>query len=511
MKVTLEKLPASQVGFDIEVEGAKSQAIYDRMVKKLTQTMQVPGFRKGKAPKQLILRQVGVQQINASVLEELIEDTLQKALAEQKDLKAIGGFELVSDIEELIKQFAPGQDLQFKAAIDVQPEVKLNKYQGFEVKAEKIEADLTQVDKTLHDYQVRKSTLVPVENRGAQLDDVATIDLKVIDLETGEEIADASEDGIQVDVNENDYIPVVVQNLIGVALDATIEIESVFPEDYYPEEYVGKKIKYVVTLKDLKARELPALDDEFAQSISEKETIAELREFLEKRILDEAEEKTKANKENAILQALVAELEVDLPASLIKQEVNFLVQQQAMYLQRQIDPKFAKQLFTPELVKEMRRINEPEAIVRLKRTLALAEVAKLESVTVPEDAIAARAEEIKQSVQDNNVDPVRLREVVEDELVTEKVLEWLTEKATIELVPEGSLKPEVEPSSDVEANLEAGSEATSSNAIIDVASETVAPESETTESVEPVPTPSITKGKGKAKADKQAAKNATNE
>jgi trigger factor len=510
MKVTLEKLPASQVCFDIEVEGAASQTIYDRMVKKLTQTMQVPGFRKGKAPKQLVLREVGSQQISASVLEELIEDTLNKALAEQTDLKTVGSFELVSDIEELVKQFKPGQDVQFKAAIDVQPEAKLRKYQGFEVKAEKIEPDLTEVDKTLLEYQGRKSTLVPVEDRGAQLDDVATIDLKVIDLETGEEIADASENGVQVDVDEDEYIPEIVNALVGVAIDQTFEVETTFPDEYYPEEHIGKKIKYVVTLKDLKARELPALDDEFAQAISEKQTIVELREFLEKRIIDEAEEKTKSNKENAVLQALVDELEIDLPVSLIRQEVNFLVQQQATYLQRQIDPKYAKQLFTPELVKEMRRMNEPEAIVRLKRTFALGEVAKLEKVEVTEDVLAARIEEIKESLQDQSIDLAKLREIVEDELITAKVLDWLVEKTAIELVPEGSLKP-VEPDLDAEAS----PEAVSDSGVIDVASETVAPEAiaETPENAEPAPSPTPTKAKGgKAKASgKQSAKNATNE
>jgi trigger factor len=508
MKVTLEKLPASQVCFDIEVEGAKSQAIYDRMIKKLTQTMQVPGFRKGKAPKQIVLRQVGVEQINASVLEELIEETLQEALKEQTDIKPVGSFELVSDIEGLVKQFSPGQDVQFKAAIDVKPEAKLHKYQGFEVKSEKIEPDLTQVEKTLHEYQSRKSTLVPVENRGAQLDDVATIDLKVIDLETGEELADASENGIQIDVKADDYIPEVVQVLIGVEIDQTVEVESVFPEDYYPEEYIGKKIKYIVTLRDLKARELPALDDEFAQSISEKQTIAELREFLEKRIIDEADEKTKSNKETAVLRALVDELEIELPASLIKQELTYLVQQQAAYLEQQIDPKYVKQIFTPELIQEMRRINEPEAIARLRRTYALAEVATLEKVTVSEEAIATRAEEIKQSLRDENIDLGRLREVVEDELVTEKVVEWLVERSTIELVPEGSLKPELEPNLEDETSLESplDLEADIKNDLtaIDVAAETVETEAIASKTAEPAPT------KGKGSKSKASTSDATN-
>jgi trigger factor len=129
MKVTLEKLPASQIGFDIQVEGAKSQAIYDRVVKDLTKTMQVPGFRKGKAPTQLVLRQVGSQRLKVNVLEELLEKTLNEALADNKEVKdkALGGFQLVTDMESLVQAFTPGQELSFKAAIDVEPEVTLAK------------------------------------------------------------------------------------------------------------------------------------------------------------------------------------------------------------------------------------------------------------------------------------------------------------------------------------------------------------------------------------------------
>ncbi len=360
MKVTLEKLPASQIGFDIQVEGAKSQAIYDRIVKDLTRTMQVPGFRKGKAPTQLVLRQVGNQRLKANVLEELLEKTLNEALAENKEVKdkALGGFQLITDIEALVQTFTPGQEVTFKAAIDVEPEVALAKYQGFTVKAEEIKPDLTEVDRTLNEFQVRKATIVPIEDRGIELNDVVTVDLKVLDRATGEELPDAGEEDFQLDVDEKAFIPEVVKAIIGAAIDDVVEVESIFPEEYYPEEYVGKEIKYVVTIKSIKGRELPALDDEFAQSISDKQTIAELRELLEKRVIDEAESKTLANKERAVLDALTAELDVDLPATLLQQELDFLVRQQANYLQERIDPAMAKQLFTKELVEEMRRLNQ---------------------------------------------------------------------------------------------------------------------------------------------------------
>ncbi|OIP69684.1 MAG: trigger factor [Oscillatoriales cyanobacterium CG2_30_44_21] len=444
MKVTLEKLPASQIGFDIQVEGAKSQAIYDRIVKDLTRTMQVPGFRKGKAPTQLVLRQIGTQRLKANVLEELLEKTLNEALEENKEVKdkALGGFQLVTDIESLIEIFTPGQDLSFKAAIDVEPEAVLNKYQGFQVQAEEVKPDLTEVDRTFREFQVRKSTLVPVENRSIELEDVVTVDLKVLDRATGEVLEEAGEDDFQLDVDEKAFIPEVVKAIVGAEIDSVVEVESIFPADYYPEEYVGKEIKYVVTIKSIKSRELPALDDEFAQSISDKQTIAELREMLEKRVIDTAEAKTKANKERAVLDALTAELEVELPATLVEQELEFLVRQQASYLEEQIDSSMLKQLFTKELVNEMRRLNYPQAVDRLRRKFALDKIAEQENITVDEAALNERVAHTLEMLKDPNVDPVRLAGLIREEMKTETGLQWLIEHCEIELVEEGSLKIE---------------------------------------------------------------------
>jgi len=446
MKVTLEKLPASQIGFDIQVEGAKSQAIYDRIVKDLTRTMQVPGFRKGKAPTQLVLRQVGSQRLKANVLEELLEKTLTEALAENKEVKdkALGGFQLITDIETLVQTFTPGQEVSFKAAIDVEPEVTLNKYQGFTVKAEEVKPDLTEVDRTLHEFQVRKATIVPIEDRAVALNDVVTVDLKVLDRATGEELPDAGEEDFQLDVDEKAFIPEVVRAIVGAAIDQVIEVESIFPEEYYPEEYVGKEIKYVVTIKSIKGRELPALDDEFAQSISDKQTIAELRELLEKRVIDEAEAKTKANKERAVLEALTAELEVDLPVTLLQQELDFLVRQQASYLQERIDPAMAKQLFTKELVEEMRRLNQPEAVNRLRRKVALDKIAEEEKLAVDEAELKERVANTLEMIKDPNIDPARLASLIREEMRTEIAVEWLIEHSEIELVEQGSLQPEPE-------------------------------------------------------------------
>ena len=163
--------------------------------------------------------------------------------------------------------------------------------------------------------------------------------------------------------------------------------------------------------------------------------------MLEKRAIDEAAAKTQANKETVVLDALTAELEVELPASLIEQELEFLVRQQANYLQERVDPSMVKQLFTKELIGEMRRLNLPEALKRIKRKLALDAIAKQENIAIDEAELKERVAETLIALKDQNIDPARLRNVMREEMLTEKSLAWLIEHSEIELVEQGSLQP----------------------------------------------------------------------
>lgn len=197
-----------------------------------------------------------------------------------------------------------------------------------------------------------------------------------------------------------------------------------------------------MTLKELKEKELPELNDDFAQEVSEFETLEELRSSLESRFKTEAERQTKANKEQALTEELLKQLEVELPETLIEEEVDALLTQTAVQLSRQgID---IKKLFTQEMIPQLRERSRPEAIERLRRSQALREVAKRESLQVEPAAVEARIKELMAEYSGQDVDMNRLQEVVEEELLTEKIMSWLEEHSTIELVPTGSLKPSQE-------------------------------------------------------------------
>lgn len=442
MKVTQEKLPDSQVGLEIEIPAEMSQQTYEQVLRKSMNSMNIPGFRKGKVPRQVFLQRIGMTQFKAVVLEELVQSAVDQAI-KQEEIEAIGNYQLKSSFEDLIAQYQPGQTLIISAAVDVPPQASLTQHSGFTVKAEEIAPKLEQVDQTLEQYRTNLATLVPIEDRPAQMGDIAVVDfigkVKRPDAEP-EEFAGGSAQDFQVELEEGRFIEGFVQGMVGMALEETKEVEVIFPESYPQADLAGQDAVFTITLKELKEKELPEFDDEFAQEVSEFETLEELRQSLEDRYRGEAEQQTQTNKEQALLAELVKHLETEIPQTLIQREVDFLVTQTIMQLSNQgID---VNKLLTQELVANMRQRTRPEALQRLQRTLALGEVAKHAGITVDEADIKAKEAEMMAEIDDpSRIDPQRLREVVQEDLLQEKILAWLEENSTIELVPEGSLTP----------------------------------------------------------------------
>ena len=441
MKVTQEQLPDSQVGLEIEIPAEVSKQTYEKVLQKLIKTVRIPGFRPGKVPRQVFLQRFGTAQIKATALEELVQTAVEQAI-KQESIEAIGNYQLTSEFEELIQQYSPGEVLTFQASVDVPPRVTLAQYTGLSVQAEEIKYDDSQVDEVLEQYRLNLATLVPIEDRGAQMGDVAVIDFEgKIEQEDGtyEAFEGGSAEDFQVELKEGGFIDGFVEGIVGLTLDETKELNLAFPESYPQEDLAGKATQFTVTLKELKDKELPELDDDLAEEVSEFETLAELRTSLEERFQTEASDKTESNQFEALLDELLNHLEAEIPETLIRREANHLVQQAAVQLSRQgID---INKMLTPEIVENMRDRSRPEAIDRLRRTLTLGEVAKQESITIDDADLKARMDEMMEEVKNpQEVDQDRLKEVVNEELLQEKILKWLLENNTVELVPEGTLK-----------------------------------------------------------------------
>lgn len=441
MKVTQEVLPDSQVGLEIEIPPELSQKTYDQVLSKLMSTTTIPGFRKGKVPKPVFLQRVGVTQFKAAVLEELLQTAIDKAI-EQEAIETIGNYQLKSSFEELVNQYQPNQALIIKATVDVPPRVTLKQYKGLTVQAEEVLPDLDQVEKTLTNYQNKRATLVPVEDRPAQLGDVVVVDfVGRIKNEAGEleEFEGGSGSDYTIELEAGRFIPGFVEGMVGMALGESKDLEIAFPEDYGQANLAGKPVIFSVTMKELKEKELPELDDDFAQDVSEFETLEELRQSLVDRYTQQAEDETRSNKEAALIKALVSHLETEIPETLIHQEVDFILRQTIMQLSQQgLD---VKKMLSPDLVNSMRQQARPDAIARLRSTLALGEVAKQENLTVVEADLQSRFDEaMAESDTIDDIDPERLRQFLEEELLQKTILDWLLEANTVELVPAGTLQ-----------------------------------------------------------------------
>lgn len=454
MRVTQEKLPASQIGLEIEISPEKSKQSYEQVIQNFSRDANIPGFRKGKVPRQILLQRLGVARVKAAAIEELIQDGITEAI-EQAEIKPIGQPQLRSSFDDLISSFEPGKPLTFSAAVDVMPEVNLSEYKGLHVQAEEVKYDPQSVEKVLAENQSERATLIPVEARAAQMGDVAIVDFQGYLVQDGqttsEEIPGASATDFQLELQPGRFIEGFIDGIVGMNPGETKEVAAQFPEDYPQEDLAGKAANFTVTVKELKEKELPELNDDLAQEISEFETLEQLRSSLESRFQSEADNRTKTNKQQALSNALLERTEVELPETMIEQEVDTLLTQTAMQLSRQgID---IKKLFTKDIIPQMRARSRPEAIERIKRSLALQEVAKRESISVEPEAVDSRVKELMAQYSDRDVDPDRLREVVKEELLTEKIMDWLEENSTVELVPQGSLSSAPE-NAEVEATAE---------------------------------------------------------
>jgi trigger factor len=313
-----------------------------------------------------------------------------------------------------------------------------------QIQAQEVKYDPSRVETVLEENRSEMATLIPVEGRAAQIGDIAVVDFKghlvSEDSESAsepQEIPGGSGTDFQVELLQDRFIPGFVDGIVGMNPGETKEVSAQFPEDYPQKDVAGRAAVFTIALKELKEKELPELNDDFAQDVSEFETLEELRSSLESRFQAEAERKTQEHKEQALVDELLKHLEVDLPQTLIAKEVDAMLTQTAVQLSRQgID---VKKLFTQENIPQLRERSRPEAIEGLRRSLALQEVAKRESIQVSTEEVEARVKELMEQYAEKDIDLDRLRDVVKDEILKEKVMNWLQEHATIELVPEGSL------------------------------------------------------------------------
>ncbi len=441
MKITQEKLPNSQIGLEIEIPAETAKKAYEIKINTLARTANIPGFRKGKVPRTILLQRLGTRYIKAATLEELVQDSLKKAI-DKESIKTIGNYSLQDNLDKLIDEFQPGQPFTFSAKIDVPPSVQLEMYKELSIKAEEKKYDVEQVENWLKERQEKLATLVPIEDRQSQMGDVAIVDYKGFLTSEGK-VAEQPIEGVEgkdfrVDLEKGKFIEGMIEGIIGMKPGDSKELPLVFPDDYPREDLAKKSVSFNISLKELKAKELPELDDDFADEVSEFETITQLRESLEKQFIESAKSETKSNIHNAITEELSKNCNVDLPDTLVQEEITKLLTQTAMKMEEMgVD---LAEIFNQENLPNLRKNAHPEAVERLKKILILKEIASTEAIRVEEEEIEKKNDEFKEKLKGQNIDLDKLYVTVKEQLIVEKTLDWLEEQSKIELCESGSLE-----------------------------------------------------------------------
>ncbi len=437
LKVTTSSKPNSRIAVEVEVPEDRCKNSYNEALSKLSRSISIPGFRKGKVPKAVVIQQLGVKRIQASALESLLQKVWTEIL-DQEGIEPLCEPDLADGFETILENFNPEKILTLKLETDIAPVPTLKKSSGLTAEVETLTFDPKKVDELIEQSRAQLATKIPVSDRAAKKGDIALVSFKGNFSDDGSEIEGGSADSIEIELEEGRMIPGFIEGVIGMNINDEKTLKCEFPKDYHQDDAKGRKATFKVSLEDLKTKELPELNDDFAKQASDKENMTDLRADLEQRLKDDNDRKQAKNRQDSLLEALVNELEVELPKSLIDQEVRLIVEQTAQnFAQQGID---VKSMFTPELVKSLMESSKGEAEKKLRQKLALNALAKSEKIEVSQKEINSKLKEVEADIKlskGKNIDEHRLKEAITDDLLQEKLFVWLEENNTIvEKAPE---------------------------------------------------------------------------
>lgn len=374
MKVTVENGENQQVTLTIEVEAAEVNKAVDQACKRLANRVSIPGFRKGKAPRMIVERHVGKD----AVLQEAFDIVAPKALSKAFDEQKIDPVTRPSvDIETLEE----GKDLVFKATVTPRPEVKLGDYKGLNVPKNEVNITDEDVEKQLKTFQDRQGKLIDAPE-GAEVKDgdFTTLDFK--GFVDGEAFDGGEGKDYPLQIGSNSFIPGFEDQLVGAKIGEERDVNVKFPEEYHAKELAGKDATFKCTIRSIKTKELPAIDDELAKKVSKFETLDELKADIRKNLEENAERTAENDQKSAAIEMATNNITVDIPAVMIDNRVTAMIQEMAMRLEQQ-GMKLEQYLqYAGTDIAKLREQYRETAEKNVKTDLMLEEVAKAEDIKV---------------------------------------------------------------------------------------------------------------------------------
>jgi trigger factor len=426
MKATWEKIEKNVGVLEVEVGSERVAEALDKAFKKVSTKVNVPGFRKGKVPRSIFEAKFGIESLYQDALDILLPEVYVQAVEE-------AGIDPVDRPEVDVEQFAKGQSLKFKATVTVKPEVTLGEYKGLEIEVDATSVSDEEVEEELKRLQQRHAELVVIEDGAAENGDVVVLDFEGFVNDEAFEGGKAEKHSLEL--GSGSFIPGFEEQLVGLSKGEEKDVEVTFPEDYQAEALKGQAAVFKVKIHEIKRKNLPALDDEFAKDVSEFDTIEEYKQDTKTRLQERKEKDLEVKKETAAVEKAAANAEVEIPAAMVEAELDVMVKEFERRLRTQgmtLDIYFQFSGQNESVLKDQMR---EDAQKRVRNNLVLEAIAAAEKIEVSDAEVDVELEKFAQSYQ-KTADELRSifasngsLEGMKSDLVARKTVDFLLENS----------------------------------------------------------------------------------
>lgn len=436
MKINLEKEPNNIVKLDIEIPAKDAVAGYNKAVKKVSEYINIPGFRKGKAPRNIVEKHVGVEKIKHEALEELLPNAFREAIIKNK-------LDVISQPYVESYDFEIGNDLKIVAKVELRPEVKLGEYKNLTIETEGYKTPEDAFKQALNSLLQRNASFNLVVDRPTKETDIVVMDFD--GSVNGEKIQGGAAENYSLDLANSNFIPGFAEQLVGKKLNDEFDINVEFPKNYHEKKIAGQPAVFKIKIKEIKERTLPELTDEFAQKVGPFKTVDDLNADIQKFLDATKQKEDKKILENAIFEKILSGVKVDIQNTMIDREADSLLEE---YKQRLAHQGYnfedvMKNQNKDELMAELRK----EATVRIKNSLVIDKIALEESIKVEPKDLETKFKEIETTYNMDRANVInQLKqnpsafEALSQQVLNEKVMKFLSENNKVEFKEEKSKK-----------------------------------------------------------------------
>lgn len=391
---------------EVSVDGATFMAGVDKVYKKESKKIAVPGFRKGKAPRAIIEKMYGSEVFYDDAMQDCYPEALDAACKE-------AGLKVVT-VTALEATEVSREGFTFKATVIVEPEIEIKDYKGIEVEKLSTEATDEMIDEEIDRVRDRNSRMITVEDRAAQNGDTAVIDFE--GFVDGEAFDGGKAEEYNLELGSGNFIPGFEEQIVGHNAGDEFTIDVKFPEEYQAENLKGKDAQFKIKLHEIKTKELPEVDDDFVKDVSEKDTVAEYREELKEQIEKRLQSESERDLDDKLTNAIIEKVKGEIPRQMFDNEAQNMMREMDMRLRQQGMDMNTYLKYTGMNADSVLEMYKPEAERRIKMRLALEKIAKLESIQPSDDDIAAEYDKMAEIY---HMEADKVKEIIPAESIAE--------------------------------------------------------------------------------------------